>query len=176
LLATRHSQAAFLGVLWTACAWGQIDEYQVKAAFLYNFAKFVRWPERAFSSPTEPISICVFGRNPFGRTLEQTVAGKEFGGRAFLVRSIADPQDACRCHIVFVSSSEKKRIAAILSAVQTSSVLTVGEFPGFAGQGGAVNFKLEDGAVHFEINLEAARLKELDISSKLLSLATVIKP
>ena len=154
----------------------EIEEYQVKAAFLYNFAKFVHWPDRAFTSPTEPLSICVFGHNPFGRTLEMTVAGKEFAGRQFLVRSIAEPQEASACHIVFVSSAEKKRFAALLSAVQSSSVLTVGESPGFAAQGGVVNFKLENGTVHFEVNLEAARQKDLNISSKLLSLATVIKP
>ena len=160
-----------------ATAFGvEIDEYQVKAAFLYNFAKFVHWPERAFASPTAPVEICVFGRDPFGSSLEQTVAGKEFAGRKFHVRDIADPHDACKCHIVFVSAAEKKRFAVLFEAVQTSSVLTVGETPGFTAQGGVVNFRLENGAVHFEVNLEAARQKDLEISSKLLSLATVVKP
>ena len=154
----------------------EIDEYQVKAAFLYNFAKFVHWPQRAFAGPTAPVTICVFGRNPFGFALEQTVAGKEFEGRKFLVRSISDTQSACQCHIVFVGGAEKKRFAALLAAVQDSSVLTVGESPGFAAQGGVVNFTLENGAIHFEVNLEAARHKDLEISAKLLSLATVTKP
>jgi hypothetical protein len=154
----------------------EIDEYQVKAAFLYNFAKFVHWPERAFASPTDPIQICVFGHNPFGSSLEQTVGGKEFAGRNFLVRSIADPQEACKCHIVFISAAEKRRTAALIAAARGASVLTVGESPGFAAQGGVVNFVLENGAVHFEVNLEAARQKDLEISSKLLGLARVIKP
>jgi len=93
-----------------------------------------------------------------------------------MVRSVADPDEACKCHIVFVSALEKKRFGALLQAVQNSSVLTVGEAPGFAAQGGVVNFTLENGAVHFEVNLEAARHKDLEISSKLLGLATVMKP
>jgi len=166
----------FAAVFCIAALAVEIDEYQVKAAFLYNFAKFVHWPEHAFVNPTDPIQICVFGHNPFGASLEQTVAGKEFAGRKFVVRSIAEPPEACKCHIVFVSAAEKKRSAALVAAVQSASVLTVGEWPGFAAQGGVINFKLEDGAVHFEVNLEAARQKDLEISSKLLGVSRVIKP
>ena len=161
-------------VLVLAAGRGQVDEYRVKAAFLYNFAKFVDWPPRSFDSPTAPISICVLGENPFGRALEEAVAGKTLGGRGFLVRPVAEVQQASQCHILFVSSSERKRLQSVLAGLRASAVLTVGDTPGFAGKGGVVNFKLEDGAVHFEINVEAAKEKNLQISSKLLRLAHLV--
>ena len=175
-MAKRWIPAALAFALWAGGAAAQVEEYQVKAAFLYNFAKFVRWPEYTFLSATAPISVCVLGRNPFGGVLEDTVAGKSVSGRAFLIRQVNDTAAACKCQIVFISASEKRRLPSILAVLQSASVLTVGESPGFADQGGVVGLKLEDGTVHFEINLEAARTKNLEISSKLLSLAKVVKP
>ena len=151
------------------------NEYQVKAAFLYNFAKFVDWPAQSFKSPEEPITICVQGQNPFGSMLEEMVNGKTLQGRGFLVRNIFDVQQAGGCHILFVSASERKHVASILAAIRTPGVLTVGESEGFAAEGGVINFKLEDGKVRFEINLEAAARKGLQIRSNLLSLAQIVK-
>ena len=85
------------------------DEYQVKAAFLFNFAKFVEWPPDAFTSADEPIGICVLGQNPFGSVLEETVRGKVVANRTFVVRQIPDAQHVSGCHIVFMSASEGKR-------------------------------------------------------------------
>src|SRR5258708_34362438 len=85
-----------------------MDEYQVKAAFLYNFARFVEWPADVFHDPSDPFAICVLGQDPFGHALDDVVAGKKIEGRAFAVRRISAPRQAVGCRILFVSSSEPK--------------------------------------------------------------------
>jgi YfiR/HmsC-like len=154
---------------------GQVDEYQVKAAFLYNFAKFVKWPAGAFARPTDPLVICVIGDSAVIRALGSTIAGKAIDGRNLVVRTIADVRQMGVCQILFVSGSEQQRVPAILAGCKTRSVLTVGELEGFAAQGGVINLKLEDGKVRFEINTMAANEQGLQISAKLLSLARIVK-
>jgi hypothetical protein len=153
-----------------------MGEYQVKAAFLYNFARFVEWPATAFGNDKEPFRICVIGKDPFGDTLEQAVRAKTVSGRSFVVAGISGPSHAADCQILFVSSSEKNRLPAIFRALPTAGVLTIGDTEGFAAQGGIVNFKLEGGRVRFEINVEAAERENLRISSKALTLAEIVKP
>ncbi len=148
-----------------------IDEYRVKAAFLYNFAKFVEWPPDAFKSPADPITICVLG-NPFGDRLTATINGKQIDERRLVVRELPDAAKASGCQILFVAG-EKKR-GDLLGQVKMSPVLTVGETGGFAAAGGVVAFKLEDGRVRLQINVFAADRARLRISSKLLSLAEII--
>jgi hypothetical protein len=158
------------------CAQGQpIDEYQVKAAFLYNFAKFVEWPAQTFKSSSEPIKVCVLGQDPFGPALAEAVSGKQIEGRALLVRNISDARQAGNCQILFVSSSERKRLPSIFVGIKAASILTVGEMEGFTAEGGVINFRLEDGRVRIEINVQAAEQGRLHISSKLLSLAQIVK-
>ena len=152
-----------------------VDEYQVKAAFLYNFAKFVAWPPASFKSPTDPIAICVLGQSPVSGALEQAVSGKTIGSRGFIVRQVAEVQAASACHILFLSSSERKRERSILGEIKGSKILTVGETEGFAVEGGIVNFKLDDGKVRIQINVDAAEQAKLQISSKLLSLAQIVR-
>jgi len=166
---------AMLNVALLAGAQQQVGEYQLKAAFLYNLAKFVEWPSQSFRSPTSPMVICVLGRNPFGSALTDTVEGKNLGGRTLAVLPIPDSQNASHCQIVFVSSSEQKRFPSILRDLKLIGVLTVGDTEGFASQGGVVNFKLEEGMVRLEINLDVAKEKNIRISSKLLSLAQIVK-
>jgi hypothetical protein len=151
------------------------DEYRVKAAFLYNFAKFVEWPHDAWSSPADPVTLCVVGKSPFGDALTQVVEGKSVQGRPMCLRQIQDAGAAGNCRILFISDSERKRILTILGAVRGRGVLTVGESPGFAASGGVINFKIDGGHVRFEINLAAADEQKLTISSKLLSLAEVLR-
>ena len=149
-------------------------EYEVKAAFVYNFARFVEWPAQAFKEPGDPIKVCILGENPFGRALDNALQGKLAGGRSFVVAQTSDLKRALGCHILFVCGSERKRVQAILQSV-TSGVLTVGDMEGFAAQGGVVNFKLEDGKIRFEINVAAAGQQGLRVSSKLLSVAKVVR-
>ena len=161
-------------LLTTAAGAENNDSYRVKAAFLYNFAKFVEWPDAAFKTASEPLSICIAGENPFGDSLERAVQGKAAGTHPFLIRVISDVQQAGACQILFVPDSERKRFAAT-DLPRTGGLLTVGETGGFAAQGGVVNFKIEGGHVRFQINLDAAERQKLVISSKLLSLAEVLR-
>jgi hypothetical protein len=165
-----------LGLLLTTAAWGQkTGEYLVKAAFVFNFAKFVEWPPQEFRTSTDPMVICVAGQNPFGNALEEAVSGKLVEGRTFLVRQVSGEQPATGCHILFVSSSERKRLHAILGGIKTAGVLTVGETDNFAAEGGIINFKIESGRVCLQVNVEAAELARLRISSQLLKLAQIVK-
>ena len=94
------------------------DEYPVKAAFLFNFAKFVEWPADAFKGPDDPIAICVLGQNPFGGALEDVVRNKTVANRAFVVREVSNAQQASKCQIVFVTASERKRFRSLLDGAQ----------------------------------------------------------
>lgn len=166
--------SAILGGLFIAPARAQVrDEYQVKAAFLYNFARFVEWPAETFTGPGDPIVTCILGKDPFGHWLKEAIDGRSIDGRALTLRHIAGAAEAASCQILFAGSSEPKRIWASLAGVKR--VLTVGEC-GDASEGGAiVNFVIEDGKVRFEINTEAADLAKVRISSRMLSLARLIK-
>jgi hypothetical protein len=146
-------------------------EYQIKAAFLYNFAKFVEWPTQVFTGPTSPIVIGVLGENVFGDDLERTIHGKAINGRPLQFKEYHSVTEATNCQILFISTSEKKHLPKILNGLHSASVLTVGETDQFVEAGGMINFIIEDNRVHFQINNKAAKKAGLTISSKLLSLA-----
>jgi hypothetical protein len=172
----RAGLAVLTAVLCSAPALAQaLNEYHVKAAFLYNFAKFVEWPAQSFKSSSDPIAICVLGENPFGDSLNDTVGAKAVGGRSFAIRHVTQASHADTCQILFVASSQGKRSQFEIQDFKAPGVLTVGESPGFAAEGGIVNFKLEGGRVRLEINLVAAEHAQLRISSKLLNLAEIVK-
>ena len=162
-----------LALLLPASLNGQVDEYRLKAAFLFNFAKFVEWPRQTFKSPSDPIVICILGRNPFGSILGETIGGKSAGGRTFAVRQLSESQGVAGCTILFVSASAAQRFRD--RSRENSGILTVGETPAFAACGGIIAFKLEHGTIQFQINTTAAERAQLQISSKLLSLAEVVK-
>jgi hypothetical protein len=163
-------------MLLSPCARGQaLDEYQVKAAFLYNFAKFVEWPAESFKTSRDPILVCVLGHNPFGNALEDAIRGKSLAGRTFAYRHVSDAESASACQILFVGVEESKRFRSLLENLKPMGILTVGEAQGFAADGGVINFKLDDGRVRFEINVNAAEHEQLHISAKLLSLAQIVK-
>jgi hypothetical protein len=151
------------------------DEYQVKAAFLYNFAKFVEWPLGTFATPSEPIVICIVGQDPFGSTLDDMVQGKKIGDRFFAVRRLQDAQQASKCQILFIGAGEWKRTRALLDAMKGAAILTVGETDDFTSFGGVVGFKLDGPRVRLQIAPDAGERSRLRISSKLLSLAEIVK-
>ena len=153
----------------------QVDEYHLKAAFLLNFAKFVEWPPQAFAAADDPITICILGKNPFGNILAETVSGKTVAGRPLVVRQLAAGQPVSGCPILFVSASEDRRFRAMAGSLKGAGILTVGESEGFAAEGGIINFKLERGNIRLEINAEAAEEARVHISSKLLSLAQIVR-
>lgn len=151
------------------------SEHLIKAAFLYNFAKFVEWPAKAFPSAKTPLTICILGEDPFGSDLDETIDGETVNERKLVAKRVKRVQDGEPCHVLFISSSEKERLPEVLGAVKRSSMLTVGETERFAKLGGIINFTLEENKVRFEINVDAADRAGLKISSKLLKLARVIR-
>lgn len=160
----------------TAAVRGQAtEEYKVKAAFLYNFAKFVEWPVQSFKGSSDPFVIGVLGKNSFGDALTTAVSGKTLDGREFRVKEVADARQAAGCHILFISSSERKQLETDLREIGIPGVLTVGETDNFAVNGGVVGFKIEGGNVRFQINVSAAKRQQLHISAKLLSLAEIVE-
>lgn len=149
----------------------QAPEYDVKAAFLFNFVKFVEWPAEAFAGERAPVTICVFGEDPFGRVLDAVIQGERVGERALVVERLDSRDDFEACHVLFVSPSERDRMAQVLARVEGEPVLTVGDTEGFLRAGGIVNFILEGTKVRFVINQGTAERSGLRISSKLLRLA-----
>jgi hypothetical protein len=153
--------------------WAQgSGEYEVKAAFLYKFASFVEWPE---ALRHQPLGICVVGEDPFGSALERVVEGKTVGGREIAIRRFKAWQTGAPCHIVFVGGSEGQRLRAVLAPLQHETILTVGDVPGFCESGGAINLTVMDSRVKLEINLDATARSGLQISSKLLNLARIVR-
>ena len=151
-------------------------EYQVKAAFLYNFARFVEWPPRAFDSADAPVVIDVLGQDSFGPTLDRTVRDKTVRGRRLNIQRFHRLEEGLtRCHILFISRSEKDRLEEIWRFLGSSSVLTVGESDRFANAGGMVNFILQQHRVRFEINADAAVRAGLKVSSRLLKQARIVE-
>jgi hypothetical protein len=152
-----------------------LGEYEVKAAFIYNFARYVEWPQKSFRSPADPIAICVLGGDPMGHLLDEAVSGKTVEKHSLAVRRIAEIREAGTCQIVFFAASHKMPREA-LANLRMSGVLTVGETEGFARRGGIIGFRVEEGHhIRFDVNIEAARDANLRISSQLLSLATIVK-
>jgi hypothetical protein len=174
-LGTRLALALAVAMVFQVSAQAQADEYHVKAAFLFNFAKFVEWPTETFKTPADPIVICVLGENPFGNAIEETISGKSVGGRTFSVREISGTQHPWSCQILFVNSSALNQFRAVIGRIKGAGVLSVGEAEGFTADGGVINLKVEHGNVRMEINVAAAEYTNIHISSKLLSLAEVVR-
>ena len=149
----------------------QPTEYQLKAAFLYNFAQFIDWPPEAFADDKTPFVFGILGDNPFGSDLERIVAGKKINDRPISVKVFHTAAEAAHCQILFVSNSEKKHFSEIIQSLHGNAVLTVSETDGFIQAGGMINFLLMGGKIRFQINDGPAKTVGLKISSKLLSLA-----
>jgi len=155
------------------------SEYQLKAAYLFNFAKFVEWPPEAFPEPTAPFTIGILGEDPFDEDLERTVKGKAVAGRRLVIRHVKALAELKSCHIVFISRSESRKTGRwreIFKALGAACALTVSEADGFVEAGGMINFVTEGTRVRFQINDPAARRAGLKISSKLLNLAKKEEP
>jgi hypothetical protein len=171
-MSTSTTIAAFcvgVSLLLAGRARAQEDEYRVKAAILYNIAKFVDWPSAAFAAPDAALGVCVLGTDPFGSQLDETFHGRQVHGRAVTVHRSADVDTSC--HIMFVSRSERKRRSAVLERVSTSPVLTIGDDEGFGAAGGMVELATEGGQVRVSINNGAAQRAGLRVSARLLALA-----
>ena len=150
-------------------------EYQLKAVFLYNFAKFVQWPAESFADDHDPIIIGILGKDQFDNTIDETIKNKTVKKRKLVIKRFEKIEDMEVCHILFISSSEVERLAKIIETLKDSSVLTVGEVKQFAQLGGIINFIVKENKIRFEINVDAAERAKLKISSKLLKLAKIFR-
>jgi hypothetical protein len=147
-----------------------IDEVEakVKSAFLLNFARYVEWPD---TNSANPIVIGVLGVDPFGRHLDSTVEGKTVERRPVHLKRSQNVSDLADCHVIFISASERTRLATILAHIGDKRILTVSDMDGFTAGGGMIQLKKKQNTMRFDINREAAEKVHLKISSKLLKLA-----
>jgi hypothetical protein len=150
-------------------------EYEVEAAYLSNFGKFIEWPAKVGTAPVESFNVCVLGADPFGAVLDGALKGDDVGGAPLAAKRVAAPDEALNCRILFVSASKDTQLKAILETLGTSRILTVSDMPGFTRRGGMIQFVVEGDRVRFEINLAAAQRAGLIMSSQLLKLAVAVR-
>ncbi len=169
--------AVVLGLLAGSNSFGQDEkpsEYQVKAAFLYNFANFVTWPAEAFSDSAAPLTIGILGPNPFGEALEQIVDGEYVDGRAIVVVQSDTVAELMTCQMLYVSLTDRQQLDRLLKRLEGKSILTVGEDAGFAERGGVIGFVSGEKRVQFEVNMSVADEVGLKISSRLQKVARAL--
>ena len=152
-----------------------VPEYQVKAAMLYNFALFVRWPAQLFPATNSPLVICVLGKDPFGPLLEREVQGLTVQQHPIQVRRCAKAAEARDCHIVFISRSEQSRLNDIIAGFTGVPVLTVSDLDEFATRDGIIGLVPKVTRIGLQVNLAAATRARLKIDSRLLSLAEIVR-
>jgi hypothetical protein len=172
---TRQGRAVLSVFLALSSTSGTNSEYQLKAAFLLNFASFVEWPAASFSSPTDPLVFSVFRKDPFDGALQSAAKEKWINGRPVLIHVTSDPAVLRSSHVVFFPASEARDYSRAARAMSGLNILTVGEDSDFIDRGGIINFVIRNTRVSFEINSFAAERSHLKISSKLLQLARVVE-
>ena len=150
------------------------SEYYIKAAYLYNFAKFMTWPDDTFESEDSPFILCILGASPFGDAIK-TLEDKMIGKRKYSVQFCEDMGQMKECHILYISSSEKERVQTILGEAAKTPRLTVSDMEDFTQKGGMVRFILKGKKIHFEINIDNVKRSKLNVSSRLLKIATIVK-
>ena len=151
-------------------------EYRIKAVFLFNFVQFVEWPESAFAHPDAPLVLCVLGADPFGETLDQTIAGESSQNHKLVVRRPRGTIELDACHLLFVSRSEAGKLDKVLPTLRHSApVLSVSDIDGFVAAGGTIGFYLDRNRIRFEINPSHAQRHGLKVSSQLLGLGRILE-
>lgn len=146
---------------------------QVKAAYLFNFGKFVRWPVNPLAGG-DAFEICVLGKNPFGAVLQATVEGESIDGKTIIARNLPSIEDAGHCRILFISSSEEGRLSSILSVIRHLHTLTVSDIPAFSQRGGMIEFVSQQDRIRFAVNMAPMSEAGLTVSSELLKVATKV--
>jgi hypothetical protein len=151
------------------------SEYEIKAIWLLNFARYVEWPTNAFASSQSPIVVGISGPNPFGASLEEAFASKTVRGRSLTIKRLGGERDAQGCHMIFFPDSETKRQRELLVKLRESAVLTVGESNDFLADGGIIQFVRKEDTIRFAVNLEPARPARLNLSASLVKVAVLVK-
>ena len=150
-------------------------EYEVKAAYLYQFGKFIEWPESSLVRTGNDFAICTIGKDPFGPVLDAMISGRSVQGKKAVAKRLAAVNDASTCNILFISTSEQSHVMEILRIVEGKGILTVADMSNFVSQGGMINFQMEQNRVRFEINMPAVERSNLKVSSQLLKVAKITK-
>ena len=150
------------------------SEYQVKAKYLYNLARFVDWPEHTFADSNSSYIIGILGEDPFGIDLEKTVEGKKVKGRNFSVKRFKNCTHLEFCHILFINLGNPRKLHEAIKKIDDKNILTVGDTENFAHNGGIINFIIKEKKIRFQVNLQAAETSDIQISSKILRQADII--
>jgi hypothetical protein len=150
-----------------------ITEDQVKAAYLFNFAKFIEWPADAFPAANAPMNFCTLGHSPVVDEIDASVRGKNIGDHTIVVKHLHAVEEMKDCHLVFLAAGASKQEQKLIQAAKGAPLLLVSEIPGFSHAGGTINFVMEDGRLLFEVNVKAAESAHLKISAKLLTMARI---
>ncbi len=148
-------------------------DYEVEAAYLSNFGRFIEWPQKP--TPGEAFNVCIYGIDPFGPLLDSALRGENIGGAPLTPRRLTTLQDVSGCRILFIGRSSDAQVAANIAESGNAGVLTVSDFPGFIRRGGMIEFIVEGNKVRFAINLSAAQRAGLNLSSQLLKLAITVR-
>ncbi len=162
-------------LLATAADLPKLTESEVKAAYIFNFAKYIEWPDSAFSSTNTPIIIGVLGSDPIGENLRTAIAGKLVNGRAFELRQAKLDAGLAACHILYLPATERTSFADLAPLLRDYPVLTVSDADAFILQGGVIGLVKRGGNIRLQINLDAANAAGLKVSSRLLTLADQVK-
>jgi hypothetical protein len=149
-------------------------EYEVKAAFLFHFTRFVEWPEQSFPITNSPFIIGILGENPFGNALSEIVSGEEVKGHPLVIQHYQSASEIKNCHILFINS-DNPDVLSVINLTKEQNILTVSDIPDFPSKGGMIGFFIENNKVRLRINLDRARAANLNIDSKLLRLAQIVK-
>lgn len=177
-----HRFGVWIAALLLTCAFATIlcaqpaaPEYEVKAAYLLDFGKFVTWPPAAVAAHRNTFTICVLGGDPFGSILDATVRGEKINNQPVAVRRIRSPHQGVECNVLFVNENEEQLSARTISTLNKSGTLTVSDSPGFLDRGGMIQFVRSSDRVRFEVNLKAAQEGGLTLSSELLKVAKAVR-
>ncbi|HKC68067.1 MAG TPA: YfiR family protein [Bacteroidia bacterium] len=149
-------------------------EYQVKAAFVFNFTQFVEWSSQSFTTPQTSAVIGILGKDPFGNYLQETITGETINKHPLVIQHFNSVDDVNNCQVLFINISDKNQLRAILQKLKGKNILTISDVNGFAKMGGIVRLYTKDDKINIQINLEAAKEENLLISSKLLKLAEIV--
>src|SRR5208337_2307923 len=150
------------------------QEYELEAAFLFNFAKLTQWPDNAIRPPDKNFELCILGADTFGRSIE-LLRDRTIGGRNVSVTRITDISESSGCNLIYIASSERDHLTEIIGHVRNKAILTVSDIKGFENEGGIIALVLKDNRVKIRLNIDAAGRANLKISSYLLEVAEIVR-